>query len=150
MDLSTANARALGIFTGNSTVGGSISLNMSATNITRGGTFSASKYDLFAVVSHEMDEVLGLGSALVNGNTGSPTPPTGAVTPEDLFRYTPAGARSFDYNSSTQAYFSIDGTTDIAQFNQNSTSANNADFGDWATSFHTPGAGRVRHSWHYP
>lgn len=129
--MSTANARALGVFTGNSTIGGTIFLNTSIMNLTR-TSINPSKYDMIGVISHEMDEILGLGSALVNGSNGQAAP-TGAVHPEDLFRYDQNGARSFNTgtDAQSQAYFSIDGTTHIARFNQTSDATNSGDFGDW-------------------
>jgi hypothetical protein len=81
------------------------------------------------VTEHEIDEVLGLGSAL-------PTPPSGNPFPEDLFRYDSSGARSFTTTSTAKAFFSINGTTDLAQFdNQN----DGGDFGDWQSNPLPPG-----------
>ena len=142
IQLTEANALALGIYTGSNTNTSptTISLNTSLMNLSRGGTQSGSKYDLLSVVSHEMDEILGLGSAIPNGTnpiSGSPTTPTGAVQPEDLFRYSAAGVRSYNNGTPAQttSYFSIDGgVTNIVGFNQNSTAANGADFGDWVSS----------------
>jgi hypothetical protein len=93
---------------------------------------------LTAVVEHEIDEVLGLGSAL-QGGTITPTNPW----TEDLFRWASPGVRSFAPNPSTtkpsctstpQSFFSIDGgTTDLNEFNNCN---NGGDYGDWIT--HTP------------
>jgi hypothetical protein len=90
---------------------------------------------LFAAVEHEIDEVLGLGSAL-NGTTTPSVPWT-----EDLFRWHSAGTpgtRSYAADASTTnpcggstplAYFSIDGgTTDLDDFNNCN---NTGDYGDW-------------------
>jgi autotransporter-associated beta strand protein len=142
IEMSTANARALGIFTGNSTIGGTIYLNTSIMNLTR-SSIDPNKYDLMGVVQHEMDEILGMTSALPNGTNGQAAP-TGPVHPQDLFRYDQNGNRSFNTgtDAQTQAYFSIDGTTHIARFNQTSDATNSGDFGDWY-SFnvaHTPQA----------
>ncbi len=92
---------------------------------------------LFATVEHEIDEVLGLGSAL-NGATTPAMPWT-----EDLFRWHSAGTRSYAADASTTnpcgastpaAFFSIDGgTTDVDDFNNCN---NGGDYGDWIT--HTP------------
>ena len=138
----SANGRAVGLNTpevllnfANSpcptyTGAGCIGLNVS--NTTTGGGF----FSLFATVEHEIDEILGLGSAL-NGTT-APTNPM----PEDLFRYASPGVRSYATNSSTTnpcasgtplAFFSIDGATALDQFNNCS---NGGDYGDWIT--HTP------------
>lgn len=102
-------------------------------NVTLANMHSA----LLATVEHEIDEVLGLGSAL----QGTTTP--GDPWTEDLFRWASAGTRSFATNTSTTnpcangtpaAFFSIDGgTTDLNQFNNCN---NGGDYGDWTT--HTP------------
>ena len=139
VQMSGANAAALGVFTGHSSITANISLNTSIMNLSRTGTQNSSKYDIGATVEHEMDEVLGLGSALVNGSNGQAAP-TGPVMVEDLFRYDQNGARSFTTSSTAQAYFSLDGTTQLARFNQTSDATNSGDFGDWY-SFqvtHTP------------
>jgi len=81
------------------------------------------------VAEHEIDEVLGLGSAL-------PTPQFNAPFPEDLFRYDASGVRSFTTTATAKAFFSINGTTDLAQFdNQN----DGGDFGDWQSNPLPPG-----------
>jgi hypothetical protein len=85
-----------------------------------------SKWSLFATVCHEIDEVLGMSSALNNLANGAP-PPTGAIAPPDLFRYDGSGARSFNTLSNTAAYFSLDGTTDLVRFNQYA----GGDYQDW-------------------
>jgi hypothetical protein len=137
MSVTTANLRALG-FNANPPTGqpdSTISLNTSLMNLSRMGPQVPTKYDLMAVVSHEIDEALGFGSALNGLNNGDPAP-TGPVFPEDLFRYDQNGARTLDTNMNTQAFFSIDGgTTDLARFNQTA----GGDFSDWfSTGPHTP------------
>jgi hypothetical protein len=133
------NGRAIGLNTPEASFGsscptasftgsGCIGLNVTAAN--SGGI-------LFAVVEHEIDEVLGLGSAL-HGTTTDPLPFV-----EDLFRWQSAGVRSYAANTSTThpcgagtpaAFFSIDGgTTDLDDFNNCN---NSGDYGDWIT--HTP------------
>jgi hypothetical protein len=117
----SAELRALGFNTPgfvNGTFDGVISLNTHITDV-GGGQFS-----LFATTEHEIDEVLGLGSALPNIPFSSPFP-------EDLFRYDSMGNRSFTTNATARAFFSLDGTTDLAQFdNQN----DGGDFGDWQSN----------------
>ena len=146
INVKTANLRAIGInanapsgqsFDGltNGQWDGTIQLNTSLT--TPGSAGTASQYSLLAVTEHEMDEVLGMGSAL-------PDIPNGTIFPTDLFRYTSSGARSFT-TVGDNAWFSINGTTDIVQFNQ---SGGGADYGDWHSSttpqvqdaFGTPGS----------
>jgi hypothetical protein len=93
--------------------------------------------DLTAVVQHEIDEVLGLGSA-IDASQAFMTRPW----PEDLFRWASAGVRSYASNPSTMipcvatpsAFFSINGgVTNLNQFNN---CDNGGDYGDWIT--HTP------------
>lgn len=141
LDVKSPNGRVIGLntpepsfnfmgspcptFTGS----GCIGLNVTLANSLGSGV-------LMAAVEHEIDEVLGLGSAL-NGTT-TPSDPW----PEDLFRWVSSGMRSFAANTSTtnpctstpQSFFSIDGgTTDLNEFNNCN---NGGDYGDWIT--HTP------------
>jgi hypothetical protein len=112
---------------------GTITLNTSLTM--PGSPSSASLYSLLTVTEHEIDEILGLGSTLGLGLSGDTCgfsqtsgPCTNVPSPEDLFRYANNGTRGFTTATTTNAYFSIDGTTDLAQFNNTN---NGADFGDW-------------------
>lgn len=155
IDIKSANARALGITSGagssdciptglagsmtcsfgggGAAVDGIISLNTSATYPP--GSNNGSNYGLMSTVEHEIDEILGLGSSLQNlqASSGSPTNYDGNPTPEDLFRYGSNGSRIFsvDCAKATQAFFSYDGSTDLAQFNN---TCDNADFGDWQSN----------------
>jgi len=127
--MTTANQRALG-FNANPPPGSSdstISLNMSIINIDR-ISINPSHYDLTAVVSHEIDEVLGTSSGLTRPN----------AAPVDLFRYTAGGLRSYT-TSGDDAWFSIDGgVTDLVRYNQNMQIAG-GDYGDWWSALaHTP------------
>lgn len=126
--IGTANLKAIGITGLNSGlpggVDGIVTLNTSIMNLTR-TSINPSKYDLLSVAEHEMDEVLCLGSDL---------PSTDAPFPQDLFRYSATGARTFATNGD-DAYFSLDGTNFLVQFNQRS----DGDYGDWwSTGTHTP------------
>ena len=114
---------------------GIIKLNTSTMNLSRASN-NPSKYDLLSVAEHEMDEVLGLGSDWTSQATDY-------TFPQDLFRYTAAGARTFT-RSGDDAYFSLDGTNFLVQFNQ----ASNGDYGDWWSTGvpHAEGAGRLWHS----
>jgi hypothetical protein len=141
MTLATANLRALGLSGGSVTTDSTISINTGITNYT-GKAFNPSFYDLEAVVEHEMDEALGLGSFLDNGST------TGNIRPEDLFRYSASGVRSFTTSSAATSYFSINGgVTNLINFNQVGPPGS-SDYGDWAGSgtphvqdaFGTPGS----------
>jgi hypothetical protein len=142
VNVTTANLRALGL-SGAAPVDGNVFLNTSIMNLSRTGSPDSNKYDLMAVVSHEIDEVLGFGSAL-NGSSNGDAAPTGPVSPEDLFRYSAPNTRGFDTGANSTAYFSIDsGTTNLAGFNQ----TQGGDFSDWdgaslrvQNAFGTPGA----------
>ncbi|HLX61025.1 MAG TPA: NF038122 family metalloprotease [Planctomycetota bacterium] len=119
--LATSLARALG-FSADPPPGqpdSTITVNVSASNITSSDT-DPNKYSLFATVSHEIDEALGFGSQLDSGTTGP-------IYPEDLYRYDNAGNRSFTRSANASSFFSLDGTTLLAQFNQDKS----GDFGDW-------------------
>ncbi len=150
MELTLPNGRALG-FGGsvwNPPTGqpdGDIYLDISQMNLTR-TNINVNNYDLFAVAAHEIDEVLGLSSALDGLNNGSEAP-TGDVDSMDLFRYDQSHNRSFNTASSSEAWFSLDGTNQLVEFNQD----DGGDFHDWYSvnggqtprvqdAFGTPGA----------
>jgi len=121
--VNTANMKALDSSYNDMNQDGTVFLNTSIMNLDR-VSINAAKYDMASCVAHELDEVLGLGSYL------NPYIPANYIRPEDLFRYDGSGNRSFTNSSSALAYFSIDGTTKIVQFNQSSS----GDYGDWASS----------------
>jgi len=127
--ISTANARAIGILTAGGT-DSTISLNTSIMNLSRTGTIDPSKYDLMSVTMHEINEALGLYSAL-DGLASGAASPTGPFGIMDLYRYDANGNRVLSTNASTASYFSIDGTTRYEQFNQ----SGSGDFHDWASGF---------------
>jgi hypothetical protein len=130
INIASANGRALGLDTPpaiGATFDGVIGVNTHITDTGSPGT--TGQFSLRATVQHEINEVLGLGSSL-------PDLPFGTISPEDLFRYTTGGARSFNTTATTKAYFSINGTTLLAQFdNQN----DGGDFGDWQSNPLPPG-----------
>jgi len=113
--LTTPQGRLLGLINHNGT-DSTIKLKMSLMNLTRPPT-DPNKYDLEQVTEHEMDEVLGISSALPN---------TSIVWPVDLFRYTTNLVRTFT-TSGDDAYFSIDGVHLLARYNMDS----GGDYGDW-------------------
>lgn len=114
----TANYKAL-TSTSSGSTDGTISVNMSICNLDR-ITIDSNKYDLYSVLCHELDEILGMGSSLDG---------LGNLLPEDLFRYSANGVRSRTTSSSATSYFSIDGgATNLIGFNQ---SGGGSDFGDW-------------------
>jgi hypothetical protein len=125
INVKTANLRAVGI-NANPGQDGTIWLNTTIT--TPGSPGSTGTYNLIPVIEHEIDEVLGLGSSL-------PSVPNSTVFPEDLFRYSGPNTRTLtamdSRTSGVFAFFSIDGSTDLAEFdNQN----DGGDFGDWQSN----------------
>src|SRR5215469_8865420 len=98
---------------------------------------NGSNFSLLSVTEHEIDEVLGLGSGLSCSAPGAANCTVGTPNPEDLFRYTAGGTRSYSLNPQTSdactgapaAEFSLNGTTDLKQFNN---CDNGGDYGDWA------------------
>ncbi len=133
INVKISNLVGLGLYSGSANTGllgnvdGYIGLNTSLTGA------GPTKYSLLAVTEHEIDEVLGLGSSSGSGNG---TFLNNDPLPEDLYRYSSNGALNFSINPAVaaglgNAYFSINGTTDLAQFNNQS---NGADWGDWQSN----------------
>jgi hypothetical protein len=182
IEIKSANARALGIDiapgcvvtpTGDGTSGGNVpnvcalfgagakvdgivSLDTASTTPPNTQTSpNPSYYDLLSTTEHEIDEVLGLGSALENCDSTSPSgacqpgatlnagndTPIGVGAPEDLFRWSAAtgGVRTLSTSCTapTSAYFAYGPSTGaIAQFNN---TCNGGDFGDWQSDPLPPG-----------
>ena len=143
-----ADAKALGIFVSGTSPVATVYLNMGLMNVSRSGVQNPSDYDLTSVVEHEVDEVLGISSSLVNGSNGQAAP-TGPINPIDLFRYDASGNRSYTTSSNAQAFLSIDGTTDLAQFNQISGTSSAGDFGDY-NSYTPPAHPQVQDAYGTP
>lgn len=140
--LTLALGRGLGLSGANWTnsIDSTIGINSSLCDLDRSNGITAGKYDFQAVAMHEIDEVLGTsswvgGPDLFNG--------TGFATGADMFRYDNHGLRAVDTNPNRQAWFSLDGTNLIQQYNQ----TGNGDYGDWIAgnpphvqnAFGTPG-----------
>ncbi len=122
--------RALGLggTLGLGEIDSTISLKTSEMSLDRAGAVNPSKYDLYQVALHEINEVLGLTSALTGAGSFPYNPPGGNIGPIDLFRYSAAGVRSYTQDPNAVSYLSIDGgTTNLAGFNQDHT----GDFGDY-------------------
>jgi hypothetical protein len=146
INVKTANAWDLGLNSGTSGENvGTVLLYTAIMNLSDAQN-NPDNYSLYSTVCHEIDEVLATGSALDEVNNGS-IAPTGPVLPEDLFRYDSSGNRNYTTSGSDTSWFSIDGTTDLAQFNQ----VSSGDYGDWYSynggqipevqdAFATPGA----------
>jgi hypothetical protein len=152
IEVHTANARALGL-SASPPSDGEVLVNTQITDSGTGPCTGSGCYSFDEVVEHEVDEVLGLGSSLLNVSCSGSACATTNVTalssiePEDLFRYSAAGTRSYAAgtacNALGSAYFSIDGgNTNLAGFNN---ACNGGDFGDWDT-----GSARVQNWAAYP
>lgn len=122
-----ANLKALGIRTAAGS-DGTIFLN-SSIMFTSVSNLRTNRYDMYATVCHEINELLGLGSA-VGLDPTFVAANRAAILPEDLFRYN-NGARSFTTDDFAQAFFSINSTSNLARFNQDSS----GDLGDWYSGF---------------
>jgi len=118
---SSSNGRALGYNTpgylGSGNFDGIITLNTGICFLNHNAP-QAGFYDLFAVTSHEIDEVMGTSSGV-----------GGSFQDTDLFRYDGVNTRSFDTSTNHHAYFSIDGTNHIVEYNQFGRTG--GDWGDW-------------------
>jgi len=117
---------------GPNAIDGIVGINTSITDPPQAN--NGSNYDMTAVVEHEIDEVLGLGSGIPDCNSCGSSASAPFARPEDLFRYNANGTRSsltVNCASPGTAFFSYSGVTDLAQFNN---ACNGADFGDWQSS----------------
>ncbi|MBI1335299.1 MAG: NF038122 family metalloprotease [Armatimonadetes bacterium] len=120
VDITTAQARALG-FTTNVSSDCTIWLNSSICHFDHGVNHNS--YDYFTVASHEITEALGAGG------WGSNIGFAPGIAMLDLFRYDEFGNRTFTTSGAHHAYFSLDGTTHIDEFNQINYSG--GDYADW-------------------
>jgi hypothetical protein len=131
----SANGRAVNLNTPagtvfkNATFDGVVTLNSNEPlDFNRGNGIAAGQYDAQRLIEHEIDEVLGLGSALNLATYPNDYRGNSVVRPQDLFRYSAAGVTSLTKNASAMSYLSIDGgKTSIVQLNQSP----NGDYGDW-------------------
>jgi hypothetical protein len=131
LDMSRAEAKALGLFTDNSsTIDGYIGISTTASfNFNPNGAPVAGEYDLVGVVEHEISEDMGRLSLLG---------PFNEYAPIDLYRYTAPGARSFTPGGKgSTTYFSVDnGTTNLGSWNNE---ISNGDLTDWYPQGPAPG-----------
>jgi hypothetical protein len=136
--VSTAEAKALGIYSGTG-VDGSIGFSSTAAfDYNAADGVAPGSYDFFGTVAHEFSEVMGR-MLVAGGRIGYYLHSYSAL---DLFHFAASHVRTF---SGTKAgYFSVDGgATNLENFNTNPS----GDFGDWSSAkgvdafnaFATPG-----------
>ena len=129
--VNTANARALGL-TANTAVDSFLTFSNAAV-FEYDGVATSGAVDFLDVAAHELDEGLGIGSALTGLLNNAPVP-SGYYAAEDYFRYSAASTRDITTNPSAVVYFSYDGgNTNLAQFNQKYSALgdSNLDRNDW-------------------
>jgi hypothetical protein len=126
----SANARALGfsVAPGNDSA---LTFTNASNTFEYNGVSNPALFDFTNVFEHELDEGLGVGSTLT-GIANNGTLPT-FFEPEDYFRYNSTGSRSITTNPAANVFFSYNGITDVAQFNQDNNAGGNvtADRNDW-------------------
>ena len=135
VNFTTANAKALGFAqTTSAAVPDSIITLSNAVSYEYNSTATVGSYDFMNVAEHELDEALGISSAITGDN--APVPDT--LHAEDYFRYSGPGTRAVTNDPNAQVSFSDDGgTTLLAQFNQDGSVG---DTNDWTyTCTGTPG-----------
>jgi len=129
--LNTAHARALG-FTANTAIDSTLTFSDSVV-FEYNGVPASGAADFMDVAAHELDEGLGIGSALTGLANNAPIP-TGNYVAEDYFRFSAAGTRDITTNPTAVVHFSYDGgNTNVAQFNQaySALGDNDLDRNDW-------------------
>ncbi len=117
--INRANAAAVGLNVGTQSDGTStwdadIDLNLALMS-TNHASPTAGLYDERSVAMHEINEVLGTTSNLGRSNPFF----AGSSSAIDLYRYDAAGNRAFT-TAGDDAYFSLDGTSKLVRFNQDS------------------------------
>ncbi len=118
VSMTTENMNALGFNVG--AFSNDISINTSICNFNHVATDPA-KYDMFAVVCHEIDEVLGTASGTGFASSGFAG---------DMFRFSAPGTYIYSTDTTKHAFFSVDGgVTNIVEYNQFQHSP--GDWGDW-------------------
>ncbi|HLK16349.1 MAG TPA: NF038122 family metalloprotease [Fimbriimonadaceae bacterium] len=121
MYLTFANAKAIGYFDSGTGSYGDVYIDPSNSFFNHTSPQSG-KTDLYAVVSHEIDEVLGTSSGVGNGGAW--------FTATDFFRFGSTNhVRSFTTDTTQHAYFSVDGVNHIDEYNQ--IGRTGGDWGDW-------------------
>jgi hypothetical protein len=133
--LRTAEARALGFTNATILIGNvgptddsTLTFNSDANTFEYNGVAQSGLYDFQDVAAHELDEALGVGSALTGLADGAAVP-TNYYDAEDYFRYSATAVRDITTSAGATVYFSYNGgATDVAKFNQDNTYG---DRNDW-------------------
>lgn len=117
--INRANAAAVGLNVGTQSDGittwdADVDLNLALMS-TNHASPTAGLYDERSVAMHEINEVLGTTSNLGRTNAFF----AGSSSAIDLFRYNAAGNRAFT-TAGDDAYFSLDGVSQLVRFNQDS------------------------------
>lgn len=141
IELGGANLLAIGdttdgnsLISGNSGLAGTVAVNFNVVDTSRSNVI-AGQYDLLSTVTHEVDEILGIGGAGSTLGGGKTQPDATDLGAMDLYRYSALGTRTHTITPGNPAYFSIDGgATPLVNFNQ----AAGGDFGDWGDGVLTP------------
>jgi PEP-CTERM motif len=89
-------------------------------------------YDFFAVVEHELDEVLGTASCIGLTDSGPQNNCFGASSAVDQFRYSASGVRAWDSQSPTDQYFSANGGVTDLDGNLYNTTKSGEDWADFS------------------
>ena len=141
--LKSANARALGFsfaaFTDSALAFTNDGVTFEYTSVATPGL-----WDFRNVFEHELDEALGIGSTLTHIGNNAALP--SFFEAEDYFRYSSTpGVRSVTTNPAAVVFFSYNGVTDVAQFNQNDAACGHAgspndfiDRNDWINGIGPP------------
>jgi hypothetical protein len=129
--LNTANARALGL---NASVSVDSTITFSnAAAFEYTGVATPNTSDFMDTAAHELDEALGIGSALT-GLSDNAAVPGGDYAAEDYFRFSASGTRAITTNPNATVYFSYNGgSANVAQFNQSYSAQGDTDLdrNDW-------------------
>ena len=133
VDLSSAQAKALGLSGSSSGIDGYVGFNSSATwSFTHGVAPAAGAYYFVGVAEHEITEEMGRFSLPLSTSAA-------AYTVMDLFRYTAPGVRDTAPGigpKGSTSYFSYDnGATKLGRWNNQN---GNGDLGDWYPSGPAP------------
>jgi hypothetical protein len=130
VQLTTANAKAIGLVAANATASdGSFFFNPNLSfALDPNNRVETGKYDFVGLAFHEITEILGRNNSIDSGSNDANSHYSGTVQPYDLFRFTGAGARSLNPKDAN-VYFSINGGVSVVEkFNG---PGNGGDIQDW-------------------